>query len=387
MRLLPDKPSLDFLRKEAKDLLAAMREDSPQASLADAQRALAAQYGLRDWNELKVEATRRAAESPAAPAGLADALAAAFGLGTLTAAATPVAFTPMGRCWSVTTDRGRWLAVTVYRWITEAQAGIGARLREAAVTAGITAPVPVRSPAGRLIETVQGQSWRVHEWIEVGPSPVVPTPAGVARRIGGVYGRLHALALPSEAPLNPYLTARRPDAEWHKLLDRARAADKPWSGQLAGALPALLDLHRIGAGIDPAEVILCNCNVIPENVRTGHHDELVITEWDFAGSWTARQELGSALVHWTTRPLVNPGTVRAFRDGYVQAAGHWPTLELGSFAGAVTSWLNWTYNTICEAIDPTDRDHGAFAERETGDLLERPMTRSSLQQILTGLDT
>ncbi len=48
MRLLPDKPSVDFLRKEAKDLLAALRESSPQASLADAQQALAAQYGMRD---------------------------------------------------------------------------------------------------------------------------------------------------------------------------------------------------------------------------------------------------------------------------------------------------------------------------------------------------
>ena len=196
MRFLPDKPSLDFLRKEAKDLLAALRESSPQASLTDAQQALAAQYGMRDWAELKSEAERRAAEAPVAPDGLADALASAFGLGRVTDGAAPVSFTPMGRCWSVSTDRGRWLAVTVYPWITAAQAEIGAQLRDAAVAVGVAAPAPVRTPDGRLIETVMGQSWRVHEWIEVGPTPVAPTPAAVAARIGTTYGKLHALANP-----------------------------------------------------------------------------------------------------------------------------------------------------------------------------------------------
>jgi Glyoxalase superfamily protein len=386
VRLLPDKPSLDFLRKEAKDLLAALRESSPQTSLADAQQALASQYGMRDWSELKAEAVRRAADGPVAPDGLADALAIAFDLGAVVAAPSPVSFTPMGRCWSITTDRGRWLAVTVYAWITQAQAEIGARLRDAAVAAGVTAPTPVRSPHGRLIETVQGQSWRVHEWIEVGPMPVAPTPAVVARRVGAIYGTLHALALPNEAPVTPWLTSRRPDSEWERLLDRARTAKKPWAEQLSQAMPAVFELQTIQANIDSDEVILCNCNLIPENVRTGHNDELVVTEWDFAGSLTPRLELGSALGHWMLRPLAEHTTIAAFRDGYAQAAGGWPQLELSSFAVAVTAWLNWMYNTICEAIDPRDSDHAAFADRETLDLLNRPMTRASLQQLLAAVD-
>jgi len=196
MRFLPDKPSLGFLRKEAKDLLAALRESTPSASLTDAQRALATEYGMRDWTELKTEVEQRAAAVPVAPDGLAEALADAFGLGAVTAAASPVSFTPMGRCWSIVTDRGRWLAVTVYDWITDAQAEVGGRLRDAAVAAGVAAPTPVRSPEGRLILAVQGQNWRVHEWIEVGPAPVIPTPLGVARQVGTTYGILHKLAIP-----------------------------------------------------------------------------------------------------------------------------------------------------------------------------------------------
>lgn len=387
MRFLPDKPSVGFLRKEAKDLLAALRESSPGASLAVAQQTLASQYGMRDWVELKSEAERRAAEMPVAPRGLADELAATFGLGEVAKPATPVSFTPMGRCWSITTDRGRWLAVTVYPWITDAQAEVGTRLRDAAVAAGIAAPTPVRSPQGRLIESVQEQNWRVHEWIEVGPSPVRPTPVAVTRRIGSIFGTLHSLAIPSEAPINPYLTSRRSDAEWEALLDRARAAQKPWAEQLADTLPALFDLRTIEAEIDGREVILCNSNLIPEHVRIGHNDELVVTEWDFAGSLTPRLELGYALTHWTMRPSINGKTIAAFREGYVDAAGHWPELELASFAVAVTSWLNWTYNTICEAIDPTDKDQAARADHETTDLLKQPLTRSALQHLLTTLDT
>jgi hypothetical protein len=106
VKLLPDRPSIDFLRKEAKDLLAVLRDTSPTASLADAQRGLAGEYGVRDWPALKAEVERRLAATPAAPDGLAQALAGAFGLGTVTAAPRPVSFTAgAGRRRHVTTPR------------------------------------------------------------------------------------------------------------------------------------------------------------------------------------------------------------------------------------------------------------------------------------------
>jgi hypothetical protein len=87
-------PSIEFLRKEAKDLLAVLRDSRPGTSLAEAQRALAAEYGVRDWPALKAEVDRRLAATPAAPDGLAQALAGAFGLGTVTAAPRPASSQP-----------------------------------------------------------------------------------------------------------------------------------------------------------------------------------------------------------------------------------------------------------------------------------------------------
>lgn len=386
VRILPDNPSLTFLRQEAKDLLAAMRESNPEASLSDAQQALAAEYGMRDWPALKTEVERLGADVPVAPDGFAEELAGAFGLGRVTKPASPVSFTPMGRSWSITTDQGRWVAITGYWWMDADQAEIGNRLCEAAVAAGISAPKPVRSRNGRLAETVQGQSWRIREWMVVGPSPVMPISSGVAHRVGWTFGTLHSLAIPSEAPINPYLTERRPESDWHNLVGQARASGKPWADRFGESLPALLDLRAIELDIEGEDLILCNQNVQPENVRTGHNNQLVVTEWDFAGSQTPELELGTALTHWVSRPSINHNAIKALRNGYVDAAGNWPKLELSSFATAVTGYLNWVYQTVCASMNSSDKDEMAFAEQETVDLLGRAMTRSQLEELLDAVD-
>lgn len=50
---LPERPNLDWLRKTAKQSLQQLRETQPQATLADAQLALARAYGFPSWRKLK----------------------------------------------------------------------------------------------------------------------------------------------------------------------------------------------------------------------------------------------------------------------------------------------------------------------------------------------
>jgi hypothetical protein len=59
-RQLPDRPDLDHLKNQAKDLLAELRSRTPETQLADAQFALAREYGFASWTKLKahVESTR-----------------------------------------------------------------------------------------------------------------------------------------------------------------------------------------------------------------------------------------------------------------------------------------------------------------------------------------
>jgi len=51
---LPDKPNLDWLRKQAKRRLDELQEIDPAAQLADAQFELAKQYGFPSWRALKM---------------------------------------------------------------------------------------------------------------------------------------------------------------------------------------------------------------------------------------------------------------------------------------------------------------------------------------------
>ena len=154
---------------------------------------------------------------------------------------------------------------------------------------------------------------------------------------------------------------------------------------LTEALPALLDLAHDRGRHRRDEIILCNCNLIPENVRRA----TTMSWWSPNGTSQGRSPRARAWIRahaLDVATIASPKTIKAFRDGYVHAAGRWPALDLASFAVAATSWLNWTYNTFCESIDPADNDQAAFADRETVDLLNRPVTRSSLRQLLAAVD-
>lgn len=52
-RKLPALPNLQYLRKEAKELLEARQPHTPGWKLADAQHALAREYGFDSWPKLK----------------------------------------------------------------------------------------------------------------------------------------------------------------------------------------------------------------------------------------------------------------------------------------------------------------------------------------------
>ena len=54
-RSLPPRPSLEWLRKAAKDHLRALRAERAGATLAQAQRDVARQYGFRSWRALRAQ--------------------------------------------------------------------------------------------------------------------------------------------------------------------------------------------------------------------------------------------------------------------------------------------------------------------------------------------
>ena len=51
-RNLPDRPNLEYLKKEAKARLDVLQRSNPAAQLADAQHVLAQEYGFASWPKL-----------------------------------------------------------------------------------------------------------------------------------------------------------------------------------------------------------------------------------------------------------------------------------------------------------------------------------------------
>jgi hypothetical protein len=384
VRILPDSPSVDFLRQEAKDLLVAIRETAPTASLADAQRTLAEQYGFRAWTDLKAEVERRRDVVPAPPPGLDQELAAAFDLGEVTGSMAPVAFQYMGRRWCLTTTRGRWSVAPVFNWISNTQAELGADLRERARAAGVASPVPVRAADGQLLKTVQGENWSVDEWIEVGPAPMPPVSSAVAGQAGATLAAIHGSARRTDAPVGWFLSHRKPEADWQRLVDRARDAKKPFTAEIEAFRAEIAGLHSITAEV-PDERIVSICDFTPEAVRLGARRELVVMHWAYAGANVPEWEIAYCLMQWTVQRGVNVNAARAFIEKYGQRAGRIPSLDLSSFVLGVTGWLNWSYNQICEAIDPETPERADFSVREMRELFKDPLTTVKLERVLDAL--
>lgn len=63
-RDLPARPNLDHLKKQAKERLQALKLQDPGAQLADAQHALAREYGFTSWPRLKAHVEGETAAAP-----------------------------------------------------------------------------------------------------------------------------------------------------------------------------------------------------------------------------------------------------------------------------------------------------------------------------------
>ena len=380
MRLLADNPSMDFLRREAKDMLAALRESNGDATLSDAQRTLAEEYGFRTWNDLKAEVDRRRDDLPAAPAGLADGLAEAFGLGAVTAI-TPIRYEYTGRRWCLDTARGRFLVTPVFDWQSDDTQRVGVDLQERARAVGVLSPAPVRTPDGGLVRRVQEQNWRVDEWIDLGPTPGLPLRTAVAQRLGEILAAIHSVAPKSDQPIVGAWVADRPSEDsWAILLENARKANKPWADEFAALSRTVAELSSITMSTAQDDVVIGNRDLQAATVRFGPGDDLVVVHWDFAGPTTKETELALLLAQ---SALHSKDAARAVMEGYrARAGGDVPALSLNSFASYVTGWLTWANHRACEAIAPPDPEVADFAERSLREVFDDRLTVDQLTSLL-----
>ena len=381
MKTLPDNPDIGHLKQQAKDLLTGLRDSDPATSLATAQKALATQYGFRTWTELKAEVDRTRGRADVADPELARALADRFDLGTVTGPMRSLARQDeSGRTWSLTTDRGRFMARTLDTWWPIVDPETEVALQTAAAAHGVLLPAPVRDRDGDIVVSVQDHEWRVCAWAHSGPPMAAPASAAVTREVGTILATLHGLALPVER-VSPWHAMRLTDESWAELADRAAAA--PWAPALHAAVPVLTELGGI-RGPAPAPVLSHNA-LGPGQTRRGPNGRLVVVGWEHAGGQPPAWELACALMDWTTAPgtgEVNTAGAAALVDGYLATAGALPDLDLGSFRGAVTGLANYVHGQVDHALAVRDAEDRRYADRSVAHLLAHLPTRSLLERLL-----
>jgi hypothetical protein len=390
MRTLPESASLDHLRRQAKELLAILRRSEPEATLGEAQAALAREYGFTTWSDLKAEVARlRAAPPTVAPDDLVAALVGHFALGRATSPMRHVEHEWAGHVWELETTTGPVRLTQLADYVKPEGLEAAASLVDAARAAGVAAPPPRRTPEGGVVVALDGHHWRVHGRVPLGPMPTKPPAPELAAAAGTVVATLHALALRPPGSVVPWLTCRRSEDDWARLVDRARRARVPWAGALAGAVPGFVALDAVQDDRDPnLRAVFSNCNVSPGVTRVAGRDQLVVTGWDYAGAVPPDWEMASALMAWseTIDGAPDPVPGRALLAAYRARVEAPDRLELRMFSAGVSATLNWTANRVVIALDgDVDGERRATARRALPGLLVEPLSLDRLEQFMDAL--
>lgn len=385
MKTLPDSPSLDHLRQQAKDVLLQLRAVQPGATLSEAQALIAERYGFRTWPDLKAEVDRRAAAVAPASDEVTAAVAAAFDLGPPTRPMAGLGRQWAGHAWVLTTEGGRWLARELFRWFEDAALEAEALLAEAATGAGILTPRQVRSPAGRIVETIGDGRWRVYTLPAVGPEPTLPADPRHAEAAGRIVGKVHALRLPAPAPVSCWLTNVRPESKWRNLHTAAAAAAKPWADRLDEVIPMIVDVNDIVEQADPnRDAVLSACHYAPNAFCVAGPDDLAVMSWEHAGAIPPRWDFGSTLAFWSEGipDRVNAPAARAVVAGYAAEHELPEPLDVGIFSATICASMSWLTSRIKIALTEPDDEQRELADRAVPWLLKDLPSRAKYQAVL-----
>jgi Ser/Thr protein kinase RdoA (MazF antagonist) len=384
MKTLPENPSLDHLRKQAKDLLAGLRDSDPRTTLAVAQASLAEQYGFRSWTDLKGEVDRQQGQAEVAGPALAHEIASRFGLGDVTGPMRSLSRPDeIGRPWVLQTHLGDWAARTVDDVFPVTDGEDNARFQEAARCAGVTLPAPVRSRTGAVVEIIKAHQWRVYEWMHSAPPLAAPVSATIAGAVGEILASIHALRLPV-AGICPWNSVRFAELSWPEFAGLAAAKGARWAPLLAAAVPTLAGLEALGRGALTSEPVLCHNNLNPGNVRIGPAGRLIVTGWEHASGLPPEWELSAALADWAVNPNggINAAGARALLGGYQEQAGALPALSLDSFRGAATGLQNYLAGQVGRALDAAGTDDERYADRSVRHLLTHLPSAQTYERVL-----
>ncbi|MEY2472747.1 MAG: hypothetical protein QOK28_2076 [Actinomycetota bacterium] len=390
MRTLPESASVDHLRKQAKDLLDVLRRSDPSTTLSDAQANLARQYGYATWPELKKASDEQNALPPVvADQSVVDAVVEQFALGSATSPMVRVDRTWSGDIWEMETPAGRVVLTQLKSHLDVTSVELQSGLVEQAIANGVPTAAPIRTAAGAFVTEIDGDNWRAHRWLRLGPMTLRPAPVEVAALAAKALGALHAMAVPAPGPVSAWLTHRSSHGEGVDALVAQVERERPeWSEPFRLALKGFLEFEPLLDVSDQnARAIFSHSWIAPESVRVGGPDGIVLCVWEHAGPVAPDLELGHCLMSWaeTGDNDFVAGPAQAFLDAYREAAGFDGAVTLPMLTYGISGGINWLVSRINIALNASDADERLLAERAVPGLLAKPLSPTQMQAFVDSL--
>lgn len=306
----------------------------------------------------------------------ADAVAAAFGLGTPMRLTGPVAHGRLGSIWRLDSDRGRF-AVKESRVAPEA-AEVAADAAHQAVFRKAGVPMPRLVPAtdGAVLAEVEGTLLRVYEWVDVAGEDRGLDPAAVGRLLAA----LHQVRIDTAEPVEDWYTTSLGTEGWATVVDELRSAGAPFAERLAALVPDVLDVETVLAA--PGEVQVCHRDLWADNLRAGVDGGLVVLDWENAGPANPSHELGMVLFEYG---LDEPDRWRALHSAYVDAGGPGRLREPSDFTMLVAQQGQITRVGCRRWVAATTDEDRADNEAWVAEFLDDPVLSSTVEAMLAAV--
>jgi hypothetical protein len=290
----------------------------------------------------------------------------------------------VGEIWRLDASSGTWAVKTEPGQVSESGVAPSVGFHEAAVAAGVPAPLLRRSRAGTVYASAGGVTARVLSWVPMAAADPSIDPA----RVGDVVGRLHRISVPGSwtaADVDPWFSEPIGAQAWDALLAELTQRGAPFAGGLVAHRDELVALEGLLAS--PRVLRWCHRDLFADNVRATPSGGLVVFDFDNSGPVDPAWELAFVLTEYATAEAPNHARVdrsraKALVDAYAAAGGPARLTGPGDFTMIIAVFGHITQlasRRWLAASDPADRDDLAAWAAE---LTDRPLTRHVIDQLL-----